>query len=351
MINVPPERVQLEVQGVGGRRPWRQNVTSSGARPHGRWRQVLTVVRVAPLRRLGERGDGPAPLERHCRAGSSWSFAPLQRLGGRTATAPAPRGRCAGRRRRPAVCGGGGGRAVSDVVQGQSRAAPSPGEGARRRLPLCPACGAAAVAGIPVAAACSSDGAASLRPSWRGTGARYIGRSGARHAPATGRGAVTILGREALGAGGRWHPSLLGGGGRPAGDPQAAAVPSPREPFGDPAFVEGLRPGARAAGPGDVTRRSRAPAPSPCDAPLPAADINHRRCPTEWQCSAPRGRHSGHHRGSAHGGMHRRRPRYGRRSAGTVARHAPPAWVRTCCEGGLRSARASCRPSPGSHLP
>ena len=214
------------------------------------------------------------------------SLAPLQRLGGRTATAPAPRGRCAGRRRRPAVCGGGGGRAVSDVVQGQSRAAPSPGEGARRRLPLCPACGAAAVAGIPVAAACSSDGAASLRPSWRGTGARYIGRSGARHAPAAGRGAVTILGREALGAGGRWHPALLGGGGRPAGDPQAAAVPSPREPFEDPAFVEGLRPGARAAGLGDVTRRSRAPAPSPCDAPTPAANINHRRGPAEWQCSA-----------------------------------------------------------------
>ena len=77
------------------------------------------------------------------------SLAPLRRLGGRTVTAPAPRGRCAGRRRRPAVCGGGGGRAVSDVVQGQSRAAPSTGSeatasalhgvrcGGRRRNPGC----------------------------------------------------------------------------------------------------------------------------------------------------------------------------------------------------------------------
>ena len=48
------------------------------------------------------------------------------------------------------------------MVRGRSRAAPSPGEGARRRLPLCP-CGAAAVAGIPLAATRSSDGTTSLR--------------------------------------------------------------------------------------------------------------------------------------------------------------------------------------------
>ena len=48
------------------------------------------------------------------------------------------------------------------VVRGRLRAAPSPGEGARRRLPLCP-CGAVAITGIPLAATRSSDGTTSLR--------------------------------------------------------------------------------------------------------------------------------------------------------------------------------------------
>ena len=108
------------------------------------------------------------------------------------------------------------------MVRGRSRAAPSPGEGARRRLPLCP-CGAVAIAGIPLAATRSSNGTTSLRLNGvvRGVVAhttplrRPLGHS----SRSDSRGArgddprsslVYSVGREALGAGGRWQPALTG---------------------------------------------------------------------------------------------------------------------------------------------